>query len=946
MTCNVCGYTPIKADGTCPNCTTNVYSTVQSPYERFPLNSSSVEFAPQAIIANRYRILQHIGRGGMGSVYKAEDLELNRVIALKTIRGDLAEHSWALQRMKKEVVLASEVTHKNVSRVFDLGQHGDVRFLTMEFIEGKSLGERLRAGERFTHAQAANIMLQCAEGLRAAHEAGVVHRDLKPDNIMLRSDGKVSLMDFGLARLKDELAASSFSGTPRYVSPEQVHALTQDQRSDIYSLGLVFYELISGEHPFPDPSSQGIRRRVETEAPRLAARDPRVPQKLSNIVARCMAIHAEDRCTAAELVAELSTYLHPYPFYQRRSVIAGFALVLLLLAAATFWLANRTPVKPPDRVTVLVADFENTTNEAVFNSTLEPMLQVALEGAPFITAYDRGAAKRLAAQLRPKAAALDTEGARLVAIREGIGAVISGSIARNEPGHYTIKLRTVSSDGKDLMKEQQASMVSDEVLVSLSKLTVAVRQALGDQTPKTEQIRDAETFTASSLDAAHQYAVAQELQYRGQYDEAAKAYEETIRLDPNMGRAYAGLAVVNRNLNHPVEAIKNFELALARMDRMSDREKLRTRGAYYITANDYEKAAEEMKTLVERYPADTAGHANLALALLLLRQTRAALQEGRKAVEIYPKNLTQRNNVALYAMYAGDFATAEHEATEVLKENPKFEKPYIAVALSALFQTRPDTAVEFYEKLQGVSARGSSMSAVGLADLASYQGRLDDAIELLQRGIAVDEERKNPESAARKYADLAQIQMKLNHKPEAAAAANRATAATTDIGTVLEAAFVSIDVRTSQKAADAAAKLRSKVGTENQVAADLIEGYSQLNSSPVQALDTFRKAQQTLDTWLGHFLLGRAYVNAKAYAEAHSEFEECIKRSGEASAVFLDDVPTSRFLPPVFYYLAKSEEGLNVASAEQSYQKFLSVQTATHDQDPLVAAARLSLAKK
>ena len=945
MTCSICGYTPIEANGTCPNCATNVFPTVQNPHERFPL-SSDVEFAKNAIVANRYRILQHIGRGGMGSVYKAEDLELNRVVALKTIRDDLAGHDWALQRMKKEVVLAREVTHKNVSRVFDLGQHGDVRFLTMEFIEGQSLGERLRAGERFTLQQVGDIMLQCAEGLRAAHEAGVVHRDLKPDNIMLRSDGKVSLMDFGLARLKDELAASSFSGTPRYLSPEQVHALTQDQRSDIYSLGLVFYELISGEHPFPDPSSQGIRRRAETEAPRLATRDPRVPQKLSNIVTRCMAIHAEDRCTAGELVAELSTYLHPQPFYQRRSVIAGLALVLLLLAAATFWMANRAPAKPPDRVTVLVADFENTTNEAVFNSTLEPMLQVALEGAPFITAYDRGAAKRLVTQLRPNAPALDTDGARLVAIREGIGAVISGSIARNEPGHYTIKLRTMSSDGKDLMKEQQASTVSDEVLVSLSKLTVAIRQTLGDHTPKTEQIRAAETFTASSLDAAHEYAVAQELQYRGQYDDAIKAYQETIRLDPNMGRAYAGLAVVNRNLNHPVEALKNFELALARMDRMSEREKFRTRGAYYVTANDYEKAVEENKTLVERYPADTAGLANLALSLLFMRQTRAALEEGRRAVEIYPKNLAQRNNVALYAMYAGDFATAEHEAAEVLKENPKYEKSYIAIALSAVLQNRPDNAREFYEKLQNVSQRGLSMSSVGLADLASYQGRLDDAIQLLQGGIAVDEARKNPESAARKYADLAQVHAKLNHKSEAATAAERAIAATTDVGTVLEAAFAGIDAGAGQKTAAITAKLRSQVGTENQVAADLIEGYAQLNSSPLQAIKTLQQAQQSLDTWLGRLLLGRAYLTAKAYAEAQSEFEECVKRSGEASAIFLDDVPTSRFLPPVFYYLAKSEEGLNVGSAAQSYQKFLSAQTATHDQDPLVAAARLSLTKK
>ena len=906
-------------------------------------SSGGFEFPAQAVIANRYRILQHLGRGGMGSVYKAHDIELNRVVALKTIRGDLSRHSWALDRMKKEVVLARQVTHKNVSRVFDLGQHDHVRFLTMEYIEGRNLGERLRSGETFSIGQAGTIMLQCAEGLRSAHEAGVVHRDLKPDNVMLSADGKVTLMDFGIAKLIGEMAAASYSGTPRYVSPEQLIGLTQDQRSDIYSMGLIFYELIAGDHPFPNANSEeAIRERAETEAPLLHKQKPGVPQKLSDIVSRCLAIRPEDRFPAEELVAAISNWLHPRPIYQRRSVMVSLAVALLLTVVGMFWTINRKPPKPRDPVSVLIADFENTTNEQIFNGTLEPVMQVALEGASFITTYDRGTARRLIAQLRPSTPVLDMEGARLVALREGIQAIVSGSVSRTDPKHYSIVLRAIGADGKELMKEQRASTSLDEVLVGLSKLSIPVRQALGDKTPKSEQIKEAETYTAASLEASHQYALAQEFQLRGRSDDAAKAYEETIRLDPSMGRAYAGLAVLNRNLNHPVEAIKNYELALARMDRMSDREKLRTRGGYYVTSNDNEKAVEEFRTLVAKFPADTAGHANLALALLLLRKTDEALQEGRKAIEIYPKNLVHRNNVALYALYAGNFETTLREASEVLKENPQYEKSYVATALAALLQNHPDTAKGSYEKLLTVSDRGVSMATVGLADMASYQGRLDDAIQFLKRGIASDESRKNVESAARKYADLAQVYVKLKSNSDAVSAANRALASTTDSGTVLESAFASIDAGSAAKVEDIAAKLRQKIGPENQVAASLIQGYAQLATAPVQAIETLRKGQMILNTWLGHYLLGRAYLAANAYTEAHSEFEACINRQGEASAVFLDDVPTARLLPTVFYYLARSEEGLNVGTAAQSYQRFLSVQTATRDQDPLVVSAKKS----
>jgi tetratricopeptide (TPR) repeat protein/predicted Ser/Thr protein kinase len=948
MKCPTCNTELPSADSACPICGSQpTGATASQTVTLGQLTQASVgggaglEAEAGAIIANRYRILERIGEGGMGAVYKVLDLSLERVVALKTVRGAMAQNPRALELFKKELILARQVTHKNVCRVFDLGEDKGAYFLTMEFVEGQSLGKTIRKKQKRTPAEAAGIVLQAAEGLEAAHETGILHRDLKPDNIMIQADGRVLVMDFGIARPAEEMG-TGFAGTPGYASPEQLLGQPQDRRSDLFSVGLIFYELLSGNPAFPMPKTMAeARERASMTAQPLTRRDPAIPKELSDIVGRCLAVRPEDRfASARDLAAAIENWLHPKPLYARPAVSGSLAAAVALISIGVMLWTDRKPAPAPPPVSLLVADFENKTQEPVFNGTIEPALQVALEGASFITAYDRGMAKGLIAQLRPRQPALDAEGARLVAQREGIAAVVDGSIEREGP-RYRIVVRTINpADGKELVKEQHETVVRDEALAAVVRIAAPVRRGLGDKTPASEQIAAGETFTAASLEAANRYSAAQEFQYLGRRDEEAQAYEEAIRLDPDMGRAYAGLANLNRNRSRPVEALKNYELALSHIDRMSEREKLRTRGTYYITVNNPGKAAEEYSTLIQQFPADTGGHSNLAIALLLLRQTGKALEEGRKAVQLYPKNLTHRNNLALYGLYAGDYQAAAREASAVLKENPRFEKAYIAMALSALGQERPQDAQEFYHRLAAVSKNGSSMAATGLADLAVLQGRLDEAADGLRRGIASDEAGGRKEEAARKFADLAQVYVKLNRKEDAKRASARAVAGTVQLGALTEAALVYIDAGAPNKAAEISAKFRGKVGVENQAAASVIGGYAQLSASPVEAIETLGNAQRVLDTWLGHFFLGRAYLLANDYVAAQAEFEACRKRSGEATAVFLgDDVPTARLIPPVWFYLAEGEKGLNASTAIQSYQHFLAFQ-APQSQDPLAALAR------
>ena len=452
---------------------------------------------------------------------------------------------------------------------------------------------------------------------------------------------------------------------------------------------------------------------------------------------------------------------------------------MAVLAALGSWLYQRGRVHPSVTLrpqSVLIADFENRTGEAVFEGTLESAFGIALEGASFITSYNRASARKIAAQLQPGAAGLSDAVARLVAVREGVQVVAGGSIERQGDG-YAVEVHAVDAvTGKPIEKTRVGASGKEDILPVVAKAAAAVRAALGDATPASLQLAAAETFSAGSLDAAHEYARAQEEQYAGKYEDAIRDYSKAIELDSNLGRAYAGLAVVFANQGQRAKAEEEYKRAMARIDRMSDREKYRTRGGYYLLVREPQKALEQFNELVRLYPADAAGIANLALAHFYRRDMARALAEGRRATEIYPKNVPQHNNVALYALYAGDFETAAREARIVLGMNPGFVLAHVALALAQLGQGHPETATETFRALAPVSPRGASLSAMGLADLALAEGRAADAIPILQKGIEADLANKSTEAAAAKLTALADAERRVGRAAAALAAADRAVA--------------------------------------------------------------------------------------------------------------------------------------------------------------------------
>ena len=902
------------------------------------------ELAPGTSLGGRYEILQLLGKGGMGAVYKARDKELDRFVALKLIRPELARNPEMLKRFKQELILARQVTHRNVIRIFDLGEADGVKFISMDFVEGRDLHGLLLERGKFLPEEAARIMLQICSALEAAHSEHVIHRDLKPQNIMLDEKGRVYVMDFGIARsahLPGMTQTGALIGTPEYMSPEQARGEELDGRSDIFSLGVIFYEILTGKAPYPaDAPLATLWKRMQEPVTPPAQLEPSLPAAVNAIVVKALEIEPAKRfASAQEMAGQLEVWLGPSAGSSTvfvpdsrattrwKLTAAGLGVVLSLVVVFGAFVGKgpRKAVPLHDPITVIVADFTNTTGDSIFEETLEPPLGVALEDASFITSFNRNQAKKIAAQLQPGTSSLGETTARLVGVREGINFVVAGLIGKKGDG-YEVRARTLeAATGKILLEVDEKADDKKGVLGAVGKIAAQTRRALGDTTPESMQVTAAGTFTTNSLEAAHAYALAQDLQWAGKFEEAIPLYEQAIQSDPDLGRAYAGLASTSANMGRRKDAEKYYQLALAHIDRMSDREKYRTRGGYYLANREPRKAIEEYSALVKQFPSDIAGYTNLALAYFYLRDMTEAVEQGRHAVDLAPKGLLQLNNLALYAVYAGDFSTAADNARKVIAQNSSFVLAYGALAMAQAGQGQLDEAEQTYQKMAAISGRGSEMASMGQADLLLYQGRTRDAIALLQKVNGTSAKMDDSTLAARSLL-LAEAKLAAGRASDAAADARSALAH--DNGAIVQFSAGRIYVEAGQYAPVPAliSQLSSSLDPDSQAYGKLLEGETALKRGDAKrAIALFLEGQRLADTWLGRLDLGRAYIEAGAFTEADSELEKCLKRRGEASAVYLDDVPTFRALPPVYYYLGRAQEGLKSPAAAKSYNNFLSI---------------------
>jgi serine/threonine protein kinase/tetratricopeptide (TPR) repeat protein len=916
---------------------------------------------PGTVLGGRYEILDTVGEGGMGAVYKASDRELGRTVALKVIRPELASNPDILQRFKQEILLASRVTDRNIIRIYDLGDAEGVKFITMEFVEGEDLRHLLQRHGKLPASEAVDIMEQVVSGLQAAHRLGIIHRDLKPGNIMRATDSRVLVMDFGLARSLEGdgmTRTGTMLGTMEYMSPEQAQAKDLDARSDIFTVGLILYELLTGIMPYQAESVvASLIKRTQQRAIPISEIDRNMPGVLSNIVSKCLERDPALRYQSAdELLADFRAWqgksgssrvsVTSAGLWMNRvrdfswSGIAPVALLLVVIVAATAWYfskrQNATVVTHPP-VSVLVADFQNNTSDKLFDDTLEPMFNVALEGASFVNAYNRGTARQLAGKLPSPSQKLDEQTSRLVAVSQGVSAILTGSLNSQGSG-YRLSVSVIDAiTGKTLATAAGTAANKDELLLNIPKLAAPLRKALGDATPESVQVEKTRgALSAASLEVVHEYGIAMEQLFAGNSEEALRSFSNAIALDPNFARAYGGMAAAYGNLGRTQDAEKYVKLAMEHVDRMTERERYRVRGFYYFTTGNWPKCIEEYSELLKRFPADDVAQANVGGCYLDLRRIPEAVAAAQRAVEIVPKGAMQRVLLSLYSSYGGDFAVGEREARTALELNPSFPA-YLALVEAQLGLGQISQATETYHKLEKVNALGASLAASGLADIASYEGRYADAVRILEQGVAFDLAAKNADSAAEKLAALARLQLLRGQKGPAVAAATKALSVSQSVPVRVLAAQTLLEAGEIAEAQKLADGLASELQPETQSYAKIIRGDLALQRGEKnQAIKMFTDANQLLDTWIGRFELGRADLEAGLFVEADSEFDRCVKRRGEALEIFMDNVPTIAYLPTVYYYQGRVREGLKSAGFAESYRAYLSIRGRAGE-DPLLA---------
>jgi tetratricopeptide (TPR) repeat protein len=913
----------------------------------------------------RYHIIKLLGAGGMGAVYQAWDAELGVAVALKVIRVDRRGGSAspaAEKQFKQELILARQVTHKNVVRIHDLGEIDGVKYITMPYVEGADLGTVLQRDGKLPVQRALRIARQIAAGLLAAHEAGVVHRDLKPANIMVGADDAAMIMDFGISASSTEASTGGVVGTLEYMAPEQAAGAAVDGRADIYAFGLIVYEMLTGPRLVSESTPQArvasMKQRVADGLAPIGSVDPGIPVPLAAVVTRCLEHdpaarfqHAGDLVAALDRLDDAGKLIPLARRLTRRMVAAAVVAVMLLLGGT--YLATRRLAAPPrthDPTPVLIADFDNRSGEAAFEGAVEQTLGIALEGASYITVFKTRDARAIAAQLGGGSGARITqELGQLIARREGIKVLVGGRIDAQGSG-YRVELRAIDPvNEKPIATTSRYVRDKTQVLAAVASMAGNIREALGESKSEMTKVAAAETVTAGSLDAMRAYARGQEALVGGKFQDALQAYQDAVTFDPRFGRAHAGIAGVYANYFKDREkADAAYQAAIRNSDRMTEREKYRTLGTYYLDiARNYEKGIENFETLVKLYPADDGGHGNLAFAYLHVGNLAAAQDEVRRSLEVYPKNSLQRYNYSMYSMYAGDFANAIAQAARVQQENRTLEYAWLPIAVSKLAQGDVAGAHDAYARMRAMSAFGASFATLGEADLAMYFGQHRRAIGLLRDGIAADKAGAiAPVHIARKYVALAEAHAAAAQLPQAREAAAEAVTLSRAESIAFPAARVLLRAGGPPQALQIARDLDNMLQRHATAYARIITGEHAIERGNLdEGIELIRDGQKRRDFWLTRYVLGQAYLAAGRPAEALAELEQAVKRRGETTDAFFDDLPTLRYLPPAYYWLGRAQEATgSAAAARGSYATFVNLYADADTADATLADARRRVA--
>jgi serine/threonine protein kinase/Tfp pilus assembly protein PilF len=900
-----------------------VMSLLQADDKSGPLDSSPTisSFPVPQLVARRFRIIRYIAEGGMGTVYEAEDLALGDRVALKTIRPDIVSDPRAIERFKREILLGKKVTHPNVCRIYDLGtgrteDGADFLFLTMQFLGGETLASRIKRGPIPT-GEALPLIEDMTAALSAAHQAEVIHRDFKSGNVMLVNGASrvcAVVTDFGLARqVHDDVSIThaGMVGTVSYMAPEQIRGEELTPATDIYALGVVMYEMVTGELPFKGDSKIIVALKHLNEEPKppgeiISDLDPRWQEAILG----CLRKAPEERLQSAEEVREAlvkhskatSSTMKNWPqawLTQKRRhwAIPVFAAVLLAgFTAGRSYYHRHQGRSLSDRDTVVLADFANSTSEIVFDDALKTALLVSLNQSPFLNVMSESrVSETIKLMDRPPNTQITPELAREVCERAGAKAYISGSIAPLG-SQYILGLKAVNCQSGDMLAQEQVSANGKEkVLDALGNAANGLRGKLGESLASVQKYDVSLAYaTTPSLEALKALSLGRTA-YLHDTGVALRYFQEAVELDPNFAMAHHDLGRLYFTLGETERGRANFKKAFDLRNHSSEREKLEIAATYYENVlGELDDALNTRKEQVASYPHLSQAYDGLGYVYTLLGRYEIAIKEFRQSIQVNPDNADTYGLLATALIGVQQFDEGRKTIQQAHSRN--IDAFLLHSALYGLAFLNADASTMMAEERWMKDRPQYENCGFSLAsDSEAYAGHLRNARQLTQRAVDSSIHADLKETGAVSQEDAALREAAFGNPEEAILlAASGLKLDPTSLGARVEAALAYAIAGDNVKAESLASDLNKRFHLDTQVQSLWIPAIrAQVALNRNKSDSAIEDLQVSIPLELGlipfntnvsclysNYIRGEAYLAAGQGKVAAGEFQKTLDHGG------------------------------------------------------------------